>query len=221
MCKILREMRKASPLLAPLFSPTMQGVLAAIVLRPEREWYLSDLASHLGVGASSLQRILAKLVQSGILTRRKNGNRVYYRAEAACPIMPELTGMLTKTVGVAEPLREALKPFAGKIRVAFIHGSVAEDRERSESDIDLIVVGEVAGVDLSSALRPLTDRLGREVNFTRFTAREFRSKVETGHHFLTAILQKPRIFLMGGEHELAEIAGRETRVRRAGKQTRA
>ncbi|MBC7782806.1 MAG: nucleotidyltransferase domain-containing protein [Burkholderiales bacterium] len=196
----------------------MQGVLGATVLRPDREWYLSDLAAHLGVGPSSLQRVLAKLTRAGILNRRANGNRVYYRPDPACPILGELAGIFTKTAGIAEPLREALEPFVAKIRVAFIHGSVAEGRERSESDIDLIIVGDVPNADLAYALRPLNDQLGREVNFTRYTAREFATKVDDGHHFLSAVLKKPRIFLIGGQHELEKVAGREAHRAGAHKQ---
>lgn len=95
-------MRKTSPVLTPLFTSTMQGVLAATVLRPEREWYLSDLAAYLGVGPSSLQRTLAKLTRAGILNRRRNGNRVYYRTDPVCPILSELASILIKTAGIAE-----------------------------------------------------------------------------------------------------------------------
>jgi predicted nucleotidyltransferase len=196
----------------------MQGILAATVLRPDHEWYLSDLAAHLEVGPSSLQRSLAGLTQAGILRRREDGNRVYYHPDPDCPIFDELAGMLAKTAGIAEPLREALEPFAPRIRVAFIHGSIAEGRERSESDIDLMVVGDVPNADLTYALRSLHDRLGREVNVTRYTAREFRAKVDSGHHFLTAVLKKPRIFLIGGEHELDQVAGRPTGGERADQQ---
>jgi predicted nucleotidyltransferase/DNA-binding MarR family transcriptional regulator len=214
-------MRKSSPLLSPLFTPTMQGVLAATVLRPQREWYLSDLASHLGVGPSSLQRTLAKLTLAGILNRRENGNRVYYRPDPQCPILGELAGMLAKTAGIAEPLRDALSGLAKKIRVAFIHGSVAEERERAESDVDVIVVGDAPGLELSAALRPVQDRLGRAVNVTRYTPKEFAAKVADGQHFLSSVLQKKRIFLIGGEHELEEAAGRKARGRRTNQQERA
>jgi DNA-binding transcriptional ArsR family regulator len=93
----------------------MQGVLAATVLRPEHEWYLSGLAAHLGLGPSSLQRTLAQLTRAGILNRRRNGNRVYYRADSDCPIREDLAGMLTETIGVADPLRAALMPLADPV----------------------------------------------------------------------------------------------------------
>ena len=198
----------------PLFTPLMQAVLGATVLRAEREWYLSDLAGQLGVGPSSIHRTLAKLTRSGILTRRQDGNRIYYRPDPACPILGELAGILTKTVGIVEPLRDALAVFATRIRVALIHGSIAEDREHSESEIDLIIVGDVSGLELAGALQPLQDRLGREVHFTRYTVEEFASKAAHGHNFLAAVLQRRRIFLIGDEHNLDEIVGRQaSRVR--------
>lgn len=200
-------MRKSVPIISALFNATVQDVLGALVLHPDKEWYLSDLAVDLGVGPSSLQRTLAKLSLAGILLRRKSGNRVYYRADPACPILPELAGILTKTSGLTEPLRAALAPLAGKIDLAFVHGSVAEARERADSDIDLIIVGAVASGDVAWALRPVQVRLGREINTTRYTRAEFASKVASGQHFLTAVLKKPKLFLIGGEHELERIIG--------------
>lgn len=183
----------------------MLGVMLSSV---GREWYLSDLAAHLNVRPSSLQRTLAKLTRGGILRRRADGNRVYYRADLDCPIFPELSGILTKTAGVADVVRAALAPLAAKIRVAFLHGSIAEHRERSESDIDLIIVGEASSTDIAVALRPARERLGREVNATRYTSDEFDRRVVEGYHFLSAVLKKPKIFLVGGENDLGQIAGR-------------
>jgi predicted nucleotidyltransferase len=214
-------MRKSSSTLDHLLSPLIQGVLTATLLNRKEEWYLSDLAAHLGVGPSSLQRTLAKLIRSGILIQRRDGNRVYYRPDPDSPILPELGAILIKTTGIAEPLAAALEPLAGNIRVAFIHGSVAESRERSESDIDLIIVGNASGPDLTAALHPAEDRLGREINFTRYTTNEFRSKIEAGHHFLTSLLDKKRIFLIGDEDELEKLTGRKPSGSGADKQERA
>lgn len=211
-------MRKSPPLLSSLFNPTTRDVLGATILRPTKEWYLSDLAFHLGVRPSTLQRTLLKLTRAGVLLRRKDGNRVYYRADPSCPVFAELAAIMTKTSGIAEPLRDALNPYARRIILAFVHGSVAESRERSESDVDLIVVGDVAGSELAIALHPLQEKLGREINTTRYTRREFTDKVAGGHYFLSSVLKKPKIFLIGSEDELERIAGRQTGVARAREQ---
>ena len=211
-------MSRKSSLADALFAPTAQTILSATLLQPKREWYLSDLAAHLRVRPSTLQRMLKKLASSGILTRRREGNRVYYKADQTCPILPELTSILTKTVGVAGALHSALLPFGERIRIAFIHGSIAQARERSESDIDLIVVGYTASSDIALALRPLHEQLGRQINFTRYLPREFAAKVDQGDHFLSSVLQKPRIFVIGDEHELGKITGGKSRGARAHQQ---
>src|SRR4029434_3466031 len=108
-----------------LFPRTRQAVLAATLLQSDRWWYLSDLAKYLGVSPSSLQRELAALVSADILRQRRDGNRVYFQANPDCPFLPELQGLLVKTAGMVDVLREALTPFAKRIRWAFIYGSVA------------------------------------------------------------------------------------------------
>ena len=92
-------MRKSSPI-DPIINKTTQALLAATVLEPGRSWYLSDLAKHLSLSPSSLQRELAGLVQAGVLSRQRDGNRVYYRADPDCPFLAELQGLMAKTAGL-------------------------------------------------------------------------------------------------------------------------
>jgi len=76
---------RASPILTALFPAVRQEILTATLLSPERSWYLSELAAHLKTSPSSLQRELEALAASGILQRRQEGSRTYYRAETASP----------------------------------------------------------------------------------------------------------------------------------------
>src|SRR5215813_13177005 len=124
-----------------LFPRIRQAILVATVLHPDRWWYLSDLAKHLGVRPSSLQRELATLVEAGILQRREDGNRVYFQANPDCPFLSELQGLLVKTAGIVDVLRETLAPFAKRIDWAFIYGSVARAEELASSDVDLMIIG--------------------------------------------------------------------------------
>src|SRR3990167_8587032 len=115
-------MRKSSSLDA-LMPNVRQQVLAATVLQPMRSWYLSELAEFLHVTPSSLQRELSRLNQAGILQRRSDGNRVYYQANSQCPFFGDIQGLLVKTVGLVDLLRDALKPVSKNIDAAFIFGS--------------------------------------------------------------------------------------------------
>jgi predicted nucleotidyltransferase len=203
-------MRTASSL-DPLVSPTVQAVLAATLLSPERGWHLRDLAHFVRRAPSSLQRPLSALTRAGILKRRRDGNRVYYQADNDSPFFAELQGLIIKTVGLLQPLKDALRPFAPLIDVAFVHGSVATGAERSSSDIDLVVIGRVALIDLASPLRRVETRIGRPINVTLLTPRELATRYKAGGPYAASLLQSERLFIQGDAADLERAAGRRAR----------
>ena len=111
---------------------------------------------------------------------------------------------MQKTVGLAEPLREALAPLAGKIRAAFVYGSVAKRQDTASSDIDLMLLSdELTYGDTVLALEQTGAWLGRTVNPTMLTGAEFRKRLKAKEAFLTRVLAQPKIWLIGGDDDLA------------------
>jgi predicted nucleotidyltransferase len=201
-------MRKISSALDSLFPSVRQGVLAATLTRPEKWWYLSELAEFLHTRPSSLQRELSSLEQSGILQLRKDGRRTYFKAETRSPIFRELRNIFEKTVGLIPTLRGAFRPFAEKIVCAFVYGSIARHEEHATSDVDLMVIGTVGLGDLAPSLRKVEKRVGREVNVTNYSVDEFRKKVAESDHFLTTILKGSLQFVKGEQRDLDAITGK-------------
>lgn len=186
-----------------LFPRTRQNVLAALLLSPERHWYLSDLAQHLKVTPSSLQRELASLTAAAVVCREADGNRVYFWANPDFPLLPELQSIFAKTIGLADRVRETLTPFGDEIEMAFVFGSVARGEQTAQSDVDVLIVGSVGMAKLALPLRELERTLQLPINVTHYTASEFRDKRRQGSHFLDTVLREQKIFLKGSEHELA------------------
>lgn len=186
-----------------------QRVLSATLLQPQRRWYASELARHLGVRPSTLQRELAALSDAGILQRTHQGRTTFYQADPDCPLLSDLQAILSKTVGLADVLSEALRPLASLIRVAFVHGSVAAGGAKSTSDIDLIIIGSVRLASLASTLRPVHAQLGRQINVKLYSASEFAARVNRRDGFLPAVRRKPLMFILGDEHDLEQTAGGE------------
>lgn len=202
-------MRKSS--LAVLL-PALRGELVVVaVTQPEKWWYLSELARVLGTGPSSLQRELKALVQAGIFERRREGTRVYFKADTRSPLFPELSGLVAKTAGLLPSLERALEPFARRIDCAFVYGSIARGEEHSTSDVDLMTIGTVGLADLAPVLRELETRVGREVNVTAFSRDEFREHARKGNHFLTSVLRQPKEFVKGSQRDLEGIVGKSRR----------
>lgn len=199
---------RTSAALDALFPTVRARVLSATLLQPEHWWFLTELAGHLRVTPSSLQRELGSLVRAGLLLRRRDGRRTYFKANSDSPIFPELRGMLDKTTGIVPALRDALKKFDNRIELTMLYGSVARGSEHAESDVDLMVVGTLGQMDLLPTLRKLENRFRREVNVTLFSPEEFRSKRATNDHFLSAVLKGKTVLLKGALDELEEAAAR-------------
>ena len=196
----------AASIASVLFGKSTQAILAVLYGRPDEEFYLRELARSSGTAPSSLQRDLAALSRAGIVVRTTRGHQVYFRANRACPVFDELRGLVTKTFGLADVLKEALRPLADRIDAAWVYGSVARGEERSGSDIDLLVVGEAGFGEVIEALAPAQRRLARELNPTTFPREEFAAKVREGNHFLATVLKDAKLFLIGGEDELESLA---------------
>jgi predicted nucleotidyltransferase len=197
--------------LATLF-PTMRGdVLAATLNQPDKWWYLSELAQFLNTRPSSLQRELKALVEGGILLQRREGTRMYFKAETRSPLFPELRSLVEKTVGVVPTLQDVLAPFQAEMDWVFVYGSTARGEEHTLSDVDLMVIGSVGLAELTPALRKAETRLGREVNATTYSTRDFRTKAAAKDHFLSEVLRGPKQFVKGNQRDLDEIVGKPRR----------
>jgi len=199
-------MRKLRTLDA-LLPKTRQGILAATLVQQEKAWYVSELARRLGVPSSSLQRELHDLSEVGILQMHRQGRMVYYQANRDSPVFPDLRGLLLKTAGLVDVLGDALKPVAPKLQTAFVYGSIAAGTEKSDSDIDLMVVGQLSPADLALPLRRARELLGREINPSVFTPIEFDKKRAADDPFIKQVLDKPRLFVLGNNNELGKVAG--------------
>lgn len=197
-----RKPRSAS-LAAALFSGTQQRVLAWLFGQPERSFYATELIGLAGAGSGAVQRELARLAQSGLVTARAVGNQKHYQANPTAPIYAELCGIVQKTVGLAEPLREALAPLAARIRAAFVYGSIAKREDTALSDIDLMLISDdLAYSDLYTQLEAASQRLGRTVNPTIYTPKELAKRVKSKEAFATRVLAQPKLWLIGGDDAL-------------------
>jgi predicted nucleotidyltransferase len=193
-------------LLDALIPRTRQGILAATFTQPEKAWYVSELARRMRVPSSSLQRELRDLAQAGILKTHTQGRMVYYQANTDSPVFPDLRGLLLKTAGLVDVLAEALKSLGPKLRLALVFGSIARGDEQTDSDIDLMIVGDVSPSELALPLRRARDLLGREINPILYATREFEKKRAAKDRLLSRALTGPKLWVLGNEEELGQAA---------------
>ena len=188
-----------------LFAKTQRRVLGLLFGSPDRSFFANEIVRLAESGIGAVHRELATLEAAGLVTATRVGNQKHYQANRASPIFEELRGIVVKTFGVADVLREALAPLAAKIRVAFIYGSVAKGSDTAASDVDLMVVSdEVSYSDLFALATEAERRLGRKVNPTVYTPAELRQKLAAKSAFATRVLERPKVFVIGSENDLRE-----------------
>jgi predicted nucleotidyltransferase len=172
-------------------------VLALLLLHPEQKLHVREISRLTGTTAGTMNKELSRLHEAGLLDRERVGNQLRYSANRSHQIYPELTGILRKTVGLADVLIEALASLADSIEISFIYGSVARGTETSGSDIDLLIVGPTDFGSVIDALHGVQKKLGRDVNAKLFTRREWNAKLKSSDAFVAEILKSPKIMLIG------------------------
>lgn len=183
-------------------------MLALLLLNPGRSLHVREIARMTGTTAGTLNKELSRLQAAGLLTRERVGNQLRYTADTSHPIFPELAGLLRKTVGMAEVLADALTDLSDRIDVAFVFGSMARGTEVARSDVDLMVIGEADFGAVIDAIVPAEQTLARDVNPKVFSRSEWRARVRSKDDFALNVMAQPKIFLMGGERELAKLGRR-------------
>src|SRR5437016_8773401 len=203
-----------------LFGDTRRAILALLYGHAEEQFYLRDLVRRTETALGAAQRELKSLTDVGLISRVRRGNQVYYQANSANPIFPELKIILPKTAGLRDVVQQALQPVIDRVRVAFIYGSVAQGTETATSDIDVMIIGDVGFSEVTSHLSAVESKLGREVNPTVYPPSEYAAKLKKRNHFLRSVLKQKKVFVVGDEHEVRRrgdpksAAHRETRSER-------
>jgi predicted nucleotidyltransferase len=194
---------KRKSLANALFSATQQRVLGFLFGQPERSFFATELIKLTGGGSGAVQRELARLADSGLVTVTRVGTQKHYQANPKSPIFAELCAIAQKTVGLAEPLREALAPLAERIMAAFVFGSVAKRSDTAASDIDVLVLSDsVDYADVFAALQSAEAKLARTINPTVYKPANWREKRESGNAFVIRVAAQPKVFLIGTEEAL-------------------
>jgi predicted nucleotidyltransferase len=179
-------------------------IILLFVYNQEKEFYLSEIARQVKTSAGTAQRELNRLKQMDFVSFQKKGNLSLYRLNRAFSLLGEFEAIIRKTLGIEVMLGEGLKKVK-EISFAFIFGSYADGRLKSDSDIDLYVVGRPDEDDVYRAVKSVEDTIGREINYHIASEDEFARKARTDS-FTRDVIAKP-VMVLGEEGGLRKLAG--------------
>jgi predicted nucleotidyltransferase len=183
-----------------LRSKARRRLLAYFFTNPHARLHVRDLAARLDLDPSNLSKELKRLERVGLFQSEVSGRQKYFQLNQRYPLLPEVRGIVLKTIGAAPSIAQALKKIAG-IREACLYGSFARGLQDAASDIDLLIIGAPREQLLAQAVRKLERRLGREINYTVLTPKEFESRRARKDAFLESVWHNRRISLLSANEK--------------------
>ena len=183
-------------------SKIRKKIILSFVYNQGKEFYLSEIARRARTSAGTAQRELNKLLAQDFITFRKRGNLNIYRLNESYALLREIESIVRKTLGIEVELGKELSKVKG-VQFAFLFGSYAKGDLKSDSDIDLFIIGTPEEDDIFNAVRKVEDSAGREINYHLADEAEFTEKSER-NSFYREILDRP-LMLVGKEDELKEL----------------
>ncbi len=198
-------MKLNDPAINALFPGTRSALIGLLYGQVDQAFYLREIAARTGVGVGPVQRELKRLTEAGLIRRFERGRHVYFQADGNCPIHDEIKSIVTKTVGAAAQLTQAIAPLARRVIAAFIFGSAARGALRNDSDIDLMVVGDASFAQVVRVIRPVERSVGRPINPIVYSPAEFRARYDESDHFIRSVLQADKVYVAGDSDELGKL----------------
>jgi predicted nucleotidyltransferase len=177
-------------------SKTKRSLLRLFLTNPERRFYTREIAKITGESLNAVRRELGHLEKAGLIKSHTEGNLKYFEVIKEFPLYPELKKIIYSTVALGDYLRNRLKD-SESIELAFIYGSVARNEEVAKSDIDLFIVGKIEEEELHGLVSDIEKGIGREVNYTLMTKKEFNERKGRGEPFLKRIMGERKLVVKG------------------------
>lgn len=183
-----------------LHSIPRQRLLAFYFTNPSARRHLRDLAAQLSIDPSNLSRELRRLELEGLFQSEISGRQKYFQLNRKYPLFNEVRGIVAKTIGAKFQIAGVLQKFKG-IEEAFLYGSFARNQQDAVSDIDVLIIGNPGAESLAVAIRKLERQLGREINYTVLSRKEFTARRKRKDAFLENVWHNKRFLLASAREE--------------------
>lgn len=203
---IVLDMRTTLPntgggFLKALFGSKLRVRLLTHLFRHSQDaLYIRELARAISAPVGALARELRRLENAGLLISKSVGHRRFYRIRSDAPGIAEMRRLFTLMDDALQQLADGLSGIPG-IELALIFGSHASGAARADSDIDVLVIGDVSERDIAPVVAAIEQHIGREVNYHLLTRKEAKAELEQGSGFLSAVLEGPVVLLKGSEND--------------------
>jgi len=172
----------------------------------DNELHMREIERRSGHAIGTIQTEVKKLLRLDLVKKRRDGNRLYYRANKDHPLYPDIHSLVLKTTGLVDIFRQVFED-QRDIQIAFIFGSIAGHTEKASSDVDLMVIGKLGLRQLTKMISGLPDQIGREINPHVLSIEEFSKRKSNNDHFIVQVINAPKLMIIGNQDEFKAMAG--------------
>ncbi len=159
-----------------------QRIILLFVYNQNKEFYLSEIAKIVRTSAGTAQRELNKLLHSDFIIFKKKANLNIYILNTHYSLLKEVESIVKKTLGIEVELKKELSRI-DNISFAFLFGSYVKGGFKSDSDIDLFIIGEVDEDQVFKAVQKVEEIVRREINYHIANKTEFLKKKKSNYFY--------------------------------------
>lgn len=183
-------------------SKIRQRIILLFIYNQGKEFYLSEIAKEIHSSPGTTQRELEKLLQNDFLLFKKKANLSFYMLNKQYSLLEEVESIVKKTIGIEFMLKNRLVQIEN-IEFAFLYGSFVKGGMKSDSDIDLFVIGRIKEDPIFKAVEEVEKIIGREINYHLSGKEEFLKR-KSQNYFLKDILTHTTL-LVGDTNEFRKL----------------
>ena len=173
--------------------------ILAFLLFESEETHIREISNKLKIAPSAVKREIDNLNSTSLI--KISRNKIVLNKE--CNYLEDLKNIFIKTDYIFYPLKESLD--GKKIEYTFIFGSFARGSPSVDSDIDLMVIGDIRLSEVIALLEKAEKKVKRSINPVVWTLENL--KKEKNSSFIKDVFKKGIIMLKGNENELKKIIG--------------
>jgi hypothetical protein len=165
-------------------SKTRIKLLTRFFFNPATRSYLRELANEFNVSTNSVREELNQLTKTKLLSSKKSGRQVFYKANQNHPLFPELKSMVAKVMGIDQVV-DGIVSRLGDLERAYLIDDYAEGKDTGI--IDLLLVGNIDQYHLNDLSRKTERYINRKIRslvLSRDEFKEFEPKLKTSPNIL-------------------------------------
>ena len=168
------------------------AVLDLFLKHPTTEFYMREVKMKTKLSIGSVFNTLKELEKNNIVLKERTGNQSFYRLNRTANEIKSLKRLHTISSEMITGVVESLRKMEARKIVLF--GSAARGEDVEESDIDVLVIGDIRQNEASAVVKKIAEKYGKKLSIAIRTQEQYIDMPNT-EKILWQQLENDRVIL--------------------------